>query len=165
MASPKICTDRGFTLIEILVVMGMLAIVGGFGLIVSMDSFRNYSFKDERDVIVSALQKARSQSINNMCFGSNCSDGKPHGVKILPGQYVIFQGPDYIDRDSAVDTVIKSVYAPTVVTGFSEVVFSPLSGNASTSPPGSWTVSASDSAGSEGSVITVGPEGEIRWTH
>lgn len=165
MRSPaaSIHKARGFTLIEVLIVIGMLAIVGGMGLVVSMDSFRNYSLKDERDVVVSALQKARSQSINNMCFGPGCTDGKAHGVKILAGQYVIFQGASYATRNVALDEVQSSVYAAATATGLNEVVFAPLSGNATTLPAGTWTLTVADGAGN--SVITIGAEGQIRWTH
>jgi hypothetical protein len=147
--------------------MSLVIIVGGFSLIVSMDSLRSHSFQDERDLIVNALQKARSQSINNMCFGAGCTDGKPHGVHIMAGQYVLFQGSSYHDtvQDAALDEVFKSVYAAATVTGFTDVVFSPLSGNASTSPTGVMTLTVSESPGINTSVITVGGEGQILWTH
>ncbi len=70
MASRKISTPkpRAFTLIEAAGRARLLTIVGGLGLIMSMDDFRGYSFRSERDTIVSALEKARSQSISNICL-------------------------------------------------------------------------------------------------
>ena len=144
----------------------MFAIIGSLGFIVSLDTFRDYSLRDERNLIVSALHKARSQSVNNMCFtaAAPCTDGKPHGVRIEAGQYVIFQGPDFAGRDTAVDEIIKSVYAPAATTGFTEVVFSPLSANAATLPAGTWTLSVSDSMGNT-SVIIISGEGRVTWTN
>lgn len=156
---------RAFTLIEIVVVLALFVAIGGLSLIVSMDTFRSYTFKDERNLIVSALHKARSQAVSNMCFGSGCIDGKPHGVKVLTVggvyHYVIFQGATYAGRTPAVDEVLVSDHPTTVLAGFEEVVFMPLSGNGSTSPR---TLSVSETGGTNSSVITVGAEGQITWT-
>lgn len=158
-------THRGFTLLEILIVIALLAIVAGFGLIVSMDDYRGFNFRNERDVVAGVLQKARSQAVNNMCFphgGGDCSDGKPHGAYFgTDGQYVIFQGPSYASRDEDADEVIE-VGAPVDVSGFSEVVFSRLSGDAATT--GGTTLTVTDDRGRT-SVFTVEPSGRIWWTN
>ena len=52
----------GFTFIEILMVMALLAILGGLGLFMSMESMRGGTFRDNRNIIVSSLQRARSMA-------------------------------------------------------------------------------------------------------
>ncbi len=151
-------SSRGFTLIEILVVMGLFVILAGFGLFVSMDSFRGYMFRNERDVVISLLQKARSQAINNMCFGGGCTGGKAHGVHFGPGQYVVFQGLSYVSRDSAVDEVTPVENNASSVVG-SDVIFSPL---AATTSSATVTVSGTDG---HTSIISIATEGQITWTH
>lgn len=159
---------RGFTLLEIIVVMALLVIVAGFGLIVSMDDYRGFNFRNERDVVAGVLQKARSQAINNMCFphgGGDCTDGKPHGAYFgTPGEYVIFQGSSYASRDQDADEVIEVKNAAASVTGFDEVVFSRLSGDADTSPSGTDTLTVVDDRGRT-SVFTVEASGRIWWTN
>lgn len=162
MALPKtsIPKARGFTLLEVLIIIGLIVIVGGLGLIVSMDSYRGFHFHNERDIIVAALEKARSQAINNMCFGGGCTDGKPHGVYFgTTGSYVIFQGASYATRDIALDEVIGQKDVAAVVSGTSEVVFQTLSGNGSVA-----TVTVTDVSGKT-FVITVTTEGRIWWTN
>jgi prepilin-type N-terminal cleavage/methylation domain-containing protein len=155
---------KGFTLLEILVVMGLFLIVAGFGLFVSFDSLRGYSFREERDTIISALQKARSQSINNMCFGATCTDGKAHGVYFgIPHSYVIFQGVTYATRDVALDEVLTARNNVVAVSGATEVDFAPLVGTVVTTPITPMTVTVSDPTHS--SVITFGTEGGMSWTH
>ena len=96
-------TRAGMTLAEVIVVMAILSIVAAISLAVSMDSYRGYAFRGDRDMLVAVLQKARSQAINNICRGSSCTNGKPHGVHFAsPGQYVIFEGTDFADRKSVV---------------------------------------------------------------
>ena len=71
----RIKNYSGFTLIEMLVSMGIIILIAGFGLFLSMDFYRGYLFHYEKDLVISILQKARSQSLANI-------DEKPHGVYI-----------------------------------------------------------------------------------
>ena len=183
MASPKAYTPKparagldlratargatsGFTLIEILVVMGLLAIMAGLGLLMSMETFRGNSFRNERDTLVSALQMARSQAMDNMCFGGGCTDGKSHGVYIQTDggnvqNYIIFQGDTYNSSDPINQTIPAASYnihlgAPVI----NQIVFDHLSGN---------VITAGDIilAGQDGhtSTISVNSIGAISWTN
>jgi Tfp pilus assembly protein FimT len=152
--------EAGFSLIEILVVMGMLTIIGALGLFMSMDSYRSYAFRNERNIVVSALQRARSQAVSNVCMGATCTDGKPHGVHVVTGQYVIFQGASYATRDAGYDQVINANTPNVSISGLSEVVFAQLSGEVAT--PGSITVG--DNVG-HSSVITINSVGQVVWSN
>lgn len=161
----------GFTLIEILVVMGILVIVAGFGLFVSMDSFRGYSFHSERDSLISILQKARSQAVNNMCFGASaCTSGKAHGVHIaVQGgvlTYTVFQGNTYNAADT-LNEVIPARYAAVAVGvgGFTDITFSPLAATTTPTPITARTLHLYDSAGKDSSDISINAEGQILWTN
>lgn len=163
-------SGAGFTLLEIMMVMAFVAIIGGFTLAVSMDSFRGYMFHSDRDLLVTALQRARSQAIGNVCLGALCSNGKPHGVAIRPADnpnaYVIFQTetatPTYAARtadDKVQDIAIETNAGTTFTPASAEFVFTNLSGNVIA--PGTITVAASGHS----STITVGTEGQIQWTN
>lgn len=155
----------GFTLLEVLVVMGLIIMVAGFGLVVSFESYRGYNFRSERDTIVSVLQKARSQAINNMCFGAGCTNGKPHGVYFgTIGKYIIFQGTSYATRDTAVDETINAANASASISGIQSVVFSTLSGDAVTVPASPATLTVIDT-GAHTSTITVDASGRIWWNN
>src|SRR5690242_12740236 len=89
----------GFTLIEMLVAMAVLAVVIKLGLFLSLDFYKGTSYRSEKDVIISVLQKARSQSMNNI-------DQVQHGVHFTdPLKYIIFQcedvTPQCIEYDDA----------------------------------------------------------------
>lgn len=162
MASLKIYTrNRGFTLIEILVVMGLCAVVSTFALMVSMDWYRASVSHSDRDTLVLALEHARLESMHNVCLGDACTGGKPHGVAVRPednqNAYVIFQGSTYAARDVAVDVPLEA--NPTVATsGLTEVVFAQVSGDVSS--VGDLVLTGAGRV----STITVGSEGQIFWS-
>ncbi len=154
---------RGLTLIEVLVVMTLVVVLIGVSLLISMESYRGTSFRNERNTVIALLQRARSQSMANFCQG--CNDGKPHGVAIRPAdnpnKYVLFQGTAYSTRDMAYDSIFDA--SPHVeAAGMSEVVFAQLSAITTTS--GGSLLTLSDFAGYT-SVISLGSEGQISWTN
>ncbi len=156
--------QSGFSLIEILVVISFFAIIGGLSLLYGIDSYRKVVFHSDRNLLVAALQRARAQSMGNICLGAGCVDGKPHGVHVTDDaagmvvSYTVFQGASY-GLEPAYNDVI-SANRGTKHTGVSDVVFAQLSGRAN--PSGDITLV--DSLGNQ-SVVTVGSEGEIRWTN
>ncbi len=114
--------NQGFTLVEIIVSLSLLTMLAGLALAMSFDDYRAYSFFSEQNLLVGLLQKARSQSVNNI-------DQKPHGVYInrQPTRYILFEGLSFSARDPAQDIIFpgNGGYA---LSGLSEVVFSQLSG-------------------------------------
>ncbi|MDQ5954247.1 MAG: hypothetical protein QG583_175 [Patescibacteria group bacterium] len=154
--------QKGFTLIEMMIVIGIISIVGGLGLYFGFDSYRGYSAHSNRDLLVSTLQHARSQSISNVCFGNSsnpCEDGKPHGVKILNDKYIIFQGSSFTSRDEDYDAEIE-INPNTTYSGMNEIVFAQLSGDISTAGD----ITLTDTTGRI-STISINNEGQVIWTN
>lgn len=163
MASHNILRqDNGFTMIEILIVIGIISIISLFVLWIGPDSYRGYLFRNERDTIVSILQKARSQAVSNICMGSGCTNGKPHGVHFGANKYIVFQGSDYATRDSAQDEEISSNYNLDLSgSTITDVVFAELSGDVSL--PGD--IKLSDYINGQTSDININSQGRIAWTN
>ncbi len=165
--------QKGITLIEILVVIGLIAIVAGFTLATTFDAFRGYGYRNERDILISSLHKARSQAVSNICIGSPCTEGKPHGVHIdsdpvshLVLHYVIFQGTTYAGRDVTADETLNSNYAVST-TGLTDIVFTELSGDPTGASVGTVTISDPNGVhqGALASAISMNAEGQIVWTN
>lgn len=154
--------QRGFIFFEILVVMGIFIMVGGLALFVSMETYRGASFRSDRDLLIAALQHARAQAMNNICFGACIgNDGQPHGVHIQSDKYIIFQGSTYDSSDSnnaAFDSTITTVKTPATL----DIVFSQLSGTTSCSSE--CAVTLTDQTGHV-SVATTTAEGRIYWSN
>src|SRR3989339_112068 len=84
--SPK----SGFTLLEVMIVVAILAIIMGVTMSSGFGFYNNQSLIGERDGLVSLLRHARGRAMNNMNQSS-------HGVYISTStnQYILFQGASY----------------------------------------------------------------------
>src|SRR3989344_3780506 len=76
--------QRGMTLIEILLVVGILGLILAFGMTVNFSAFTTGTLQGEESKIVSALERARSHAMANM-FESK------YGVCYDAGNYIIFR--------------------------------------------------------------------------
>lgn len=79
---------RGFTLIEILLVIALVGLLSGFTIVAGTDFYRGYAFRSEVDLAVAALQKARSQALSNL-------NQTAHGVHLAGDGYTVFEGPTF----------------------------------------------------------------------
>jgi prepilin-type N-terminal cleavage/methylation domain-containing protein len=160
MASPKISTaNKGFTLIEILIVIGLIAMVGSAVLFMDINSYRGDAFRAERSSIVTLLQQARIDALNNV-------NEKPHGLALhpldAPDSYVLFEGTDYETSDPASRVPYKENYAVTFGPGSpTQVVFEQLSGSAHYA--GSGLLTLIDPNRNFTYDIALNTEGGINW--
>lgn len=140
---------NGFTLVEIVIVMAILAVVLGFGYFVGFDFYKNYALHSEKDLLVSILRKARSQALNNV-------GAAPHGVYIGSDSYIIFYGSSFAARNSQYDEDIRK--APGISSsGLDEVVFQQLSAFSTASG----AIALSNNRNSF--FIDINYEGRINW--
>lgn len=162
MALPRIYINRGISLIEVIVAIGLIGLIGSVIGNTHMNEYFQYSFKDEHMTLVSSLQKARSQSMHNICLGNACSEGLPHGIHFKEKYYVIFQGESYDPNDPQNEKILFE--KQTRVMGPSDIVFAQGSGNTSTSPFFTWDI-VLDRGNGYRATTTVNEEGLISWTH
>ena len=137
---------KGFTLVEILVVIAIFTLLIGLGLFMSMEAYRGFSFHSEQDTVVSVLQKARSRAMANI-------DQTAWGVCYISPNYVIFKGSTCTVAGSDLIPANPSV----TIAGLSGgIIFSQLAG---TSTGGVITVTQNNRV----STTTINYEGTIIW--
>ncbi len=142
--------ERGFTLIEIIVVIGIVIVIFAFGATTDFSSFTSDTFYGERDKIVSLLEKARSRAMANM-FESE------YGVCYEEDEdsYVIFQGSTCGLSDA--DLISANVnIAENTDSIFPTIVFEQVTGNSSKD-----IIHITD--GIKSADITINNEGAINW--
>jgi len=137
-------TVRGFTLMEIIVVVALFSILTTLGLFMSMETLRGTLSRSEGSVIVSLLQKARSRAMNNI-------EQSPWGLCYQNGAYTLFKG---LTCAAGEETPANANASTTgLITG---VVFSQLAG---TTTPTTVVLTQNGRTG----TTSINYEGTIIW--
>jgi prepilin-type N-terminal cleavage/methylation domain-containing protein len=166
MASPSICPpDKGFTLVEIVIVIAILAVIFSLGMFISFDVYKSYSFRSEKSVILSVLQKARSRALANV-------NQTRHGVRFesSPARYIIFECPlassqcsNYTasSSDIIVDAARQISFIPPSPNLPFTIIFEQLSGDCVNCLNPETVIAVSD--GVRSYTVTINSEGMISW--
>ena len=141
--------SRGFTLIELIIVIALAVIIFSFTVGVGSDFYLSQSLIAERDSVVSLLRRARIKAMNNTRQSNQ-------GLFIAAGEYVIFEGDTYAGRSVDFDEVFPRA-GRVQISGPSEIVFNSSEGSSSASG----TISIVSGAGT--AKILVNSEGRISW--
>lgn len=142
---------RGFTLIEVVVVIGIFVGIISLGLFLSMETFRGTLYRSEVSTIVSVLERARDRAMNNV-------NQTTWGVCYLGSSYVIIKGAACV-QSSVQDTIIANpgvAQASGFPSSFPVVQFSQLAG---TTTGATIAVRQNDRT----QTITINNEGTILW--
>lgn len=89
---------RGFSLIEVLVVLGVSALVIGIVAVAPVASFGRLSEESDKETLVTALLYARSSA-------------HASGVLVRNNKFVVFYGPSYTERREDADYPFQRVGA------------------------------------------------------
>ncbi len=134
---------RGFTLIEILIVMGIAAILAGLAATWSFDYVRSQRVESAARFILADLTQAQTDAYTQ-------ANDSAHGVLIESDQTTRFEGDSYATRTVSAD-VVNPYPSPVTVSGLTEVVFpagalAPVAGGAITisSDDKTFTITVSD---------------------
>jgi prepilin-type N-terminal cleavage/methylation domain-containing protein len=148
---------RGFSIIEIVVVISILTIIVGLMITSSTGEYRSVILRSDRETLVVLLQHARALSMQGACSGT-CYSSPGHGVAIIQNEIILFQGNSFSESDVSYSTSFQTD-EHTTYAGLSEVVFAALSGKVSTSGD----MVLVDSLGKT-ATITVSHTGRIVWS-
>jgi hypothetical protein len=139
-----------------LIVIGLVSALGAAALFIDLNSYRGDSFRAERAALVTLLEQARADSLNNV-------GQTQHGLAIFPPDeptsYVLFDGPSYA-AGAAGNRAFPASYAAELAPGSpATIVFEQLSGDVLA--PG--TITLRDPNRNLTAGITVNHEGAIIW--
>ncbi len=147
-------TRKGFTLIEILIVIAILAVL--VTIIVSTFSLfnKNEAIKKDTETVVEVLQQARSQTLSS-------KNGSQYGVHFGTSKITLFTGATYSAGASTnSDTTLAStdtIVTVTLTGGGNDIVFTRLTGE--TAQNG--TVVVSSPTSSRTKTVTIYKTGVI----
>lgn len=151
MKSPSISTaDRtGFTLIEVLFVIGFFLTIATWGTLASVKHLQQATLLSDRDTLVTLLWDARVLALANL-------SEVPHGVHITDTAFISFSG-DVFDPRETPENIVSHEHSLSV-TGARTIIFEPITGNAQ---EGSSTTTISKDH--EEASIEVNALGRIAW--
>jgi len=148
-------TRRGFTLLEVLVVLAIVGVIVSLTLFFTPQHYGRAALETERQALLLALQQARHQAQMNVA-------GEPHGVAIAPAGYagyVIFVGDSFEVSDVEQQTRVPLPPSISISTPATEIIFKPLSGESTADAVVTLQSKATGGVGS----INVLTNGYVGW--
>lgn len=139
---------RGFSLIEVLIVLAILGFVASMGTIFSMSSISRSYALSERDLLVALLTQTRAKALANVHESA-------HSLHVATSTYVLYEGTTFSSGNATNKHIPKASKA--VVTGLDTVTFLPLS--ADTESGGVITVTGD----AQDYTIEINTIGRINW--
>jgi GxxExxY protein len=136
---------RGFTIIELLIVIAIVAIIGGTTIPLGANFLVRSHVENKTNELVSSLRTAQLNTISG-------KEDSQWGVNITSTQIILFAGASYAARDSTFDQIFSIPGSVTITTD--EIIFSKLTGDPDATA--SLTVSAGGAGNSTVSVNEVG---------
>ncbi len=127
--------QKGFTILEIVIVVAMFAIIAIITMPVILSYFNVQNVDDAAATMIVTLRQARTQAMyqkNDSAFG----------VKFTTSSYTLFQGSSYESRTLSED-LTTTLPVSITVSGLSDVVFTKRTGIPSTT--GTITIQSGDS--------------------
>lgn len=141
--------EKGFSLIEMLLVISITAIIGATTIPVASNFLARNHLKNKTNEVISSLRTAQINALSG-------KEDSQWGVNISTTQITLYKGSSYAGRDSAFD---QSFNIPSIISiTQAEVVFDKLTGNPDTTA----TITISSDIGSN--TVTVNEVGTVDAT-
>lgn len=142
--------SRGFTLVEMLLSIGILAMLAGL----SLPIYQSFYNRNELDItttnLTSALRRAQT-------YARGGHGDSQWGVEIQSSAITLFRGSSFASRDTSYDEV-SPISTGTSVSGLGEVLFAKLSGAPAST--GSVTIT---NVNNESRTITINAKGMVSY--
>jgi prepilin-type N-terminal cleavage/methylation domain-containing protein len=110
-----VTSRQGFTLVELLVVIALIAMLASLGLIFSFQFVRAQHLREDAQLVAAETMLASAEALAQ-------KDDASHGVKTFADRVVRFTGPSYAGRTASKDVTTAFPLVATLG-GDDEVVF------------------------------------------
>ena len=150
--------QAGFTLVELLIVIGILGILVGLSIASLRQPQATVSLSTTVDTLLNDLKNQQLQAMAGDT--GTASSQQPHGIYVQSGQYTLFSSSTYsaIDSNNFVITAGQGVTYSTTLPS-TQVVFSKGTGDVNGFVNGSNTITVT--YGSSSKIITIGRFGAL----
>ncbi len=153
--------NRGFTLIEVIVVLGVLATLMAFASINVLQLQRHTHVQTVVTTLATDLYEQRQKSMTGDTQGRATSDS--YGIFFETDRYVLFHGTSY--ATASADNVAIAVPSPIQISGTSlpgsTIIFTKGSGEISGFSSGASSITLANTANTEQVTLTLNKYGTI----
>jgi prepilin-type N-terminal cleavage/methylation domain-containing protein len=143
-------SQRGFTLIEVLLSVTILAMLVGLSLPVYETFVRRNDLDLTAQATVSAIRRAEA-------YSRSVNQDSQWGIELVAPGITVFKGDTYATRDAAFDEIIMLPNSISV-SGISEIVFAKLSATPNATGTISFTTTTNDTR-----TITINGKGMVSY--
>lgn len=152
-------SNSGFTLIELIIVMGIISMLFGFMAINLVNNKQIASVNSVRDALISDMASQQTKAMN----GSGGAAGVSYGIYFLSNEYVLFKGNSYNPSDTSNFEVNMASNIAFANVGFanSTLLFASGSGEIVGFQSGQNTLDIQDINGNKTETITLNKYGVI----
>ena len=149
--------QQGFTLIEMVLTIGIIALLAAFSIPVYGNLFTRNDLDDAKMIVVQALRRAELSAQAEDGANINSTTANPlWGVDIQNGNVTVFRGQTYAGRVQSDDEVYPIGNTVTVTSSPVDIFFSPETGFSTSASTVSATLTVSSG---ESRTISVSPNG------
>lgn len=126
----KIKLSKGFTLTELVIVMGLLTLVFSMGAVTLLNTYQKPAELATQNILVANLRERQADAMTNAAY---------YGIHFGTSSYTLFKGASYVSSDPGnfVITLDSGLEFTQNTFTNGEIIFSPLSGDIT-----NWTTSA-----------------------
>lgn len=151
--------QSGFTLIELVVVMGIIFLLFGFTSFNVLSTQRTVSVNGASDTLVSDFSSEQNKAMQG--FGN--SSGTSYGIYFESNKYTLFKGSTYSSTDLANFTVDlgEGLSFTNITFPGNSVVFNPVTGEVNGFSNGNNTIKILDTNGNKSVTITINKYGVV----
>lgn len=152
--------NRGFTLVEIILVIGIVSMLFGIA-ITSLSSARSLTVNStSTTVIVSDIKTQQIKSMTGDTEGRGTPDS--YGVKLLSNQYVLFHGASYDAADSSNASIpVETGYLLSTTFPNATILFASQSGEIVNFNQNQNSISVTNTQSGQGKTIQFNKYGTI----
>lgn len=154
--------QKGFTLIELVIIMGILLLLFGFVMVNLLQEENIVSVNASVDILISDISSQQTKAMVGKSDG--VSSGNSYGIYFESDRYTLFKGNTFSATDSANFTVMldENIVFNNVTFPNNIIVFSSLSGEVSGFTDGNNTITVANVQGQEIKTITINRYGVIK---
>lgn len=151
--------NKGFVLVELVLVMGIILLLSGFVIFSLVGEQRNVSVSSLTDAVVSDIKSQQTKAME----GIGGQSGQAYGIYLEPTRYILFKGVTYSSSDASnfIVTLDPGIVIANITFPSNSIIFASKSGEINQYSSGNSSFTLEDTNGIKSKTVTLNRYGVI----